>query len=161
MEDTQIKKRIGEGCGKKVPEPAPLPDEPWIRQLLTISGLPHEDITPEHLRHFWVIKEKGDVLGVIGLEPFARSALVRSLAVHPKHRNRGLASLLEKKAEEYAASQKIEVLYLLTTTAENFFQKRGFLKIERDSAPQEIKGTAEFRGLCPVSSVLLMKKLAR
>ena len=42
-------------------------DEPWIRQLLTLCGLPHEDITPEHLPHFWVIKEKGEILGTVGI----------------------------------------------------------------------------------------------
>lgn len=142
-----------------MPEVASLIDEPWIRQLLVISGLPHEDITPQHLRHFWVLKEKGDVVGVIGLEIFGRSALLRSLAIHPRHRNQGWGSRLERKAEEYAASLKIQVLYLLTTTAENFFQKRGFYKMERGSAPLEIKGTAEFQGLCPTTSVLMMKNL--
>ena len=46
---------------------APLPkDEPWIRQLLILCELPQEDITPEHLRHFLVLKEKRQVIGVGG-----------------------------------------------------------------------------------------------
>ncbi len=159
MEDMEGKRAAGEGCTEKIPEAASQMDEPWIRQLLIMSGLPHEDITTQHLAHFWVIKEREEILGVIGLELFGRSALVRSLAVHPRQRNQGWASRLEKKAEEYAASSKIQVLYLLTTTAEKFFQKRGFCKIDRGSAPEEIRGTAEFQGLCPISSVLMMKKL--
>ena len=134
-------------------------DEPWIRQLLTLCGLPHEDITPEHLRHFWVIKERGEILGVVGLEVFGRMALLRSLAVDPRFRNRGFASELTKKAEENAPSLKVEVLYLLTMTAESYFRKRGYQKTERNSAPPEIQGTTEFQSLCPASSVCMVKML--
>ena len=134
-------------------------DEPWIRQLLTVCGLPHEDITPQHLRHFWVIREKGEAIGVVGLEIFGHLALLCSLAVDPRFRKRGLAQQLTKKAEEYATSLRIEELYLLSTTAESFFLERGFQRIERNSAPPEIRGTAEFQGLCPVSSVCMVKQL--
>jgi amino-acid N-acetyltransferase len=86
-------------------------------------------------------------------------ALLRSLAVDPRYRNRGLASQLTRKAEEYAASLKIKDLYLLTLTAENFFSERGYQKIGRDSAPPEVQETAEFQGLCPTSSVCMVKYL--
>jgi len=135
-------------------------DEPWIRQLLTLCGLPHEDITPEHLQHFWVVKEKGEILGTVGLEILGPSALLRSLAVDPRFRKRGFASGLAKKAEEYAASVKIEKLYLFTLTAEGFFGKRGYQKMERISVPPEIQETTEFQSLCPVSSVCMVKVLA-
>jgi amino-acid N-acetyltransferase len=134
-------------------------DEPWIRQLLTLCGLPHEDITSEHLQHFWVIKEKGEILGTVGLEILGPSGLLRSLAVDPRFRKRGFASELTDKAEEYAASLKIEKLYLLTVTAESFFGKRGYQKMERISVPPEIQGTAEFQSLCPASSVCMVKVL--
>lgn len=100
---------------------APTGDEPWIRQLLTLCGLPHEDLPPEHLSHFWVIKEKGEILGTVGMEIHGRSALLRSLAVDPPFRKRGFASELRKRAEEFAASLNIKELYLLTMTAESFF----------------------------------------
>ena len=134
-------------------------DEPWIRQLLILCGLPQEDITPKHLPHFWVIREGGEVIGVVGLEIFGRLALLRSLGVDPRFRKRGLAQQLTQKAEKYAASLGIEELYLLTTTAESFFLKRGYQRIERTFAPPEIRGTAEFQGLCPVSSVCMIKQL--
>lgn len=136
-------------------------DEPWIRQLLTLCGLPQEDITPQHLRHFWAMKEKGQNIGVVGLELFDRLALLRSLAVGPHCRKKGYGSDLIKKAEEYAAALKIEEIYLLTVTAEreSFFAERGYRKIERNSTPPAIQGTAEFQGLCPVSSVCMVKKV--
>ncbi len=134
-------------------------DEPQIRQLLTLCGLPHEDLTPQHLSHFWVIKEKGEIIGTVGLEIHGQSALLRSLAVDPRFRKRRFASELTKKAEEFTASLKIKELYLLTMTAKSFFLKRGYQRIERNSAPPAIQGTAEFQGLCPVSSVLMIKQL--
>jgi amino-acid N-acetyltransferase len=140
-------------------EPASPMDESWIRQLLTLCGLPHEDLTPQHLNHFWVIKEKEEIVGMVGLEIHGRSALLRSLAVDPRFRKRGFASELSARAEHFAASHNIKELYLLTMTAESFFLKQGYQRIERNSAPPAIQGTAEFRGLCPVSSVLMIKQL--
>jgi amino-acid N-acetyltransferase len=140
-------------------EPASPMDEPWIRRLLTLCGLPHEDLTPQHLSHFGVIKEKGEIVGTVGLEIHGRSALLRSLAVDPRFRKREFASELTKRAENFAASLNIKELYLLTMTAESFFLKRGYQRIERNSAPPAIQGTAEFQGLCPVSSVLMIKQL--
>ncbi len=137
---------------------APLPkDEPLIRQLLSLCELPQGDITPEHLRHFLVLKEKGQVIGVVGVEVLGRFSLLRSLAVHPRYRRRGFASQLLDKAEEYAASLKIETFYLLTMTAEGFFSKRGYQRVQRDSAPPPIQGTTEFKNLCPASSVCMVK----
>ena len=140
-------------------EPASPMDEPWIRHLLTICELPHEDITSRHLRHFWGAKERGQIVGVIGLEVLGGLALLRSLAVDPRYRNRGLASELTRKAEEHAVSLEIKRLYLLTLTAESFFAKRGYQKIGRDFAPPQVQGTAEFQGLCPATSVCMVKSL--
>lgn len=82
-------------------------DEPWIRQIPTLCGLPHEDLTPQHLRHFFVMKEKGQGTGVIGLEVLGRLALLRFPAIDLRFPNRELASQLTTKAQEYAASLEI------------------------------------------------------
>ena len=132
-------------------------DKTRIRQLLSSCGLPHEDITPEHLHHFWVLKEKRQVIGVIGLEALRPLALLRSLAIDPLFRNRGLGSQLTQQAEKYADSLKLQALYLLTTTAEGFFAKRGYQKVLRETIPNQIQGTAEFSSLCPVTAVCMMK----
>lgn len=134
-------------------------DEPWIRQLLKSCGLPQEDLQRDHFKNFIVYKEKGLILGVVGLEIFGRIALLRSLAVEGRHRNQGIASQMISKIEEYGRSQQISKLYLLTTSAEEFFAKRGYQRIDRKLAPPEIKATREFQDLCPDSSVCLTKDL--
>ena len=144
-------------------EAASTKDEPWIRELLTLCGLPQEDLTPQHFCHFFVMKERERVIGVIGLEVLVSLALLCSLGVGPQYRNRGYASQLIRKAEGYAASLQIVGLYLLTMTEEreSFFTKRGYRKIGRNSAPPAIQGTTEFQGVCPTSSVCMVKELRR
>lgn len=132
-------------------------DEPRIRQLLSSCGLPHEDITPEHLHHFWILKKQNQIIGVVGLEILRPVALLRSLAVDPSYRNRGLGSQLTQQAEKYADSLKIQALYLLTTTAEGFFARRGYKNVQREDIPDQIQGTAEFRSLCPATAVCMVK----
>lgn len=134
-------------------------DERRIKELVSSCGLPHEDITPEHLHHFWVLKKQNQVIGVVGLEVLAPCALLRSLAVDPGHRNDGLGSQLTEQAEKYARSLNMQVLYLLTTTAESFFAKRGYNKVLRDAVPEQIQGTEEFRSLCPATAVCMAKFL--
>jgi amino-acid N-acetyltransferase len=138
---------------------ASLEDEPWIRQLLIACGLPQEDLSREHFKHFLVYKEQGLIRGVVGLEIFGQVALLRSLAVNERYRNRGIASQMVAKVEEYGRSLHISKLYLLTTSAEEFFVKRGYQRIDRKLAPAEIRATREFQEICPDSSVCLSKDL--
>ena len=135
------------------------PDESAVKQLLSESSLPISDITTQHLQHFFGCGSSLGLEGVIGLELFGEVALLRSLAVAASRRNSGLGSRLVAHAEHYAQDQGVKSLYLLTTTAEVFFQQRGYARIPRDKAPAAIKDTKEFAGICPVSSAFMVKKL--
>jgi amino-acid N-acetyltransferase len=135
-------------------------DLPAIRALLASSGLPNADLTPAHLGSFWVERDAAGLVGVVGLEPRGRAALLRSLAVRPEARGSGLGAALLARAEAEAGAAGIATLHLLTTTAEKFFAARGYAVAPRDAAPREIQATAEFAGLCPSSSVYLTKRVA-
>lgn len=134
-------------------------DERRIKELLSSCGLPHEDITPQHLHHFWLLKKENQIVGVVGLEVLASCALLRSLAIDPSYRGEGLGSQLAQQVEKYARSLNVNALYLLTTTAESFFTKRGYKKVQRETLPERIQGTAEFRSLCPATAVCMVKFL--
>jgi len=134
-------------------------DEVLIKQLLAECGLPYEDITSAHLRHFFILWEEKEIAGVVGPEVHGRVALLRSLAVPVRYRRRGFASQLAHKAEEYASSLDVDALYLLTTTVERFFADRAYRRLDRNAVPAQIKETAEFQGLCPASSVCMVKYL--
>lgn len=134
-------------------------DESQVKQLLAECELPHEDITPAHLRHFWVLWDDSHLAGVIGLEMLGRFALLRSLAVPVAYRGRGIASRLTLEAEEYAHSHGVEALYLLTTTADGFFARHGYQRIDRGTVPSSVRRTAEFQSICPSSAICMVKRL--
>ncbi len=134
-------------------------NEAEIRRLLAENDLHHEDITLPMLTHFLLGSDGPRLVGVVGLEIKLHSALLRSLAVDTKFRNRGIATNLIRRIEDHAKSLKIETLYLLTMTAEQFFNKHGFQSAHRESAPADIQETAEFQSLCPASAVCMIKHI--
>jgi amino-acid N-acetyltransferase len=125
-----------------------------IERLLTLSQLPPEGIEP-HLEHFILALSSGEIIGVIGLEAYDRAGLLRSLAVLPEFRSNGIGRALCSRAIAHAHAQNISDLFLLTTTAESFFAKRGFQKINRESSPSHIQASVEFKSLCPESAVCM------
>lgn len=134
-------------------------DETAIKELLSECELPHEDITPSLLDHFFVLRDGSRIIGVVGLEIVSKDALLRSLGVSGPHRGKGFGSKLIRKAEEHARSRNVETLYLLTTTAEDFFEKLGYEKADRASAPTAIQDTTEFRSICPSTATCWVKHL--
>ena len=140
---------------------ATVTDEIPIKSLLKKCGLPWEDITAHHLRHFLVLKDRTKLIGVIGMEVFEQVALLRSLAVRTHDRNRGYASELIKRAEKYAQSIGIHALYLLTMTAAAFLSRRGYKRLDRTLVPAALQGTGEFQSLCPASAVCMVTYLQK
>ena len=127
--------------------------------LLQAQGLPASDITDEHLEHFFFIGPAGSPTGLVGLEIYGTDALLRSLVVGDNARGKGLGSELVEHAEQYAASKSVRSIYLLTTTAEAFFKRLCYERIDRSQAPPSIERTREFASLCPASSAFMVKCL--
>lgn len=130
-----------------------------IKQLLTSCELPTSDIEPSNSILFFGHHSNSKLVGVIGLEVFGPTALLRSLAAAPAQRKHGLGKSLVEFAEVYAAKHGIESLYLLTTTAGDFFSKLGYANTAREDAPSTIKATSQFSSLCPTSSIFMNKHL--
>ena len=133
-------------------------DLPSIRWLLDVELLPSADITEEALGHFLVYRDHLGVAGVVGLELFGEAALLRSLVVTSERMGCGIGKNLVNAAEALAAELKVRSIYLLTTTAADFFEVRGFRRISREQAPPEIQATREFASLCPSTAVLMVKQ---
>jgi len=53
------------------------------------------------------------------------------------------------------ASRGLREFYLLTTTAEAYFRKRGFSKIEREEVNPQLLQSHEFQDACPASAVCM------
>jgi amino-acid N-acetyltransferase len=128
--------------------------------LLEGAQLPTADLTEQHCEHFFFAGPAEAPTGLVGLELLGEVALLRSLVVAPGSRGGGTGAALVAHAERYARERAVRELYLLTTTAEAFFRKRGYAPAARDSAPAAIRNTREFAGICPASSAFLTKQLS-
>ncbi len=128
-------------------------------KLLRDAQLPTIDITEELLDNFFFAGSADAPLGIVGLEVERPYALLRSLVVDTSSRSSGLGSELLAQAERHAQASGVQTLYLLTTTAESFFAKRGYSRAPRTEAPPFINSSAEFASLCPASAAFMLKQL--
>lgn len=135
------------------------PPKTAVRRLLREAGLPVADIDANCPGRFFGCESPGKLLGVVGLELHGDSAVLRSLAVDPRARSRGLGTLLVARAERAARAGGAHTVYLLTTTAEDYFLRLGYARLAREAAPECIRSTAEFSRLCPADAALLAKSL--
>jgi amino-acid N-acetyltransferase len=133
-------------------------DLPKVERLLTASDLPLTGVR-EALQSFVVAESDGDIVGVAGLEVCCDDALLRSVAVAPEWRSKGLGRALVTRAVAEAEARGLRALYLLTTTAEHYFPTFGFKKIERAHVPESVRATREFTDACPQSATAMRRVL--
>lgn len=137
---------------------ATMADLPAVERLLRESQLPLDGVR-EALNAFLVAESGGTLVGVAGLEVCCEHALLRSVAVVPSWRSKGLGRELISRIIADAESRGIKALYLLTTTAERYFPSFGFERITRDEVPADVQATGEFRGACPASATVMCRPL--
>ena len=137
--------------------PAAVSDLPAIRGLLDAERLPSSDLDASLLSSFIVLRADAEIHGVIGLEVLGEVALVRSLVVTQSQRGRGLGASLVQAVEKHANAAGVRTLYLLTTSAADFFTSLGYRAIPRESAPVSIQQTSQFAGLCPSTAIVMVK----
>lgn len=133
-------------------------DLSFIRQLLVDQKLPTQDLLSSPI-HFILAEKDQEVIGCIGLELYDREGFLRSFAVDEKWQGLGLGNVLFNQALDYSRANFIDRLHLLTTTAESFFAKKGFLKTSRNEAPLCIHNTTEFKGMCGSTAVYMVKSI--
>jgi N-acetylglutamate synthase-like GNAT family acetyltransferase len=130
-----------------------------IEDLLTTNDLPLDGVR-EALSGFLVAESEDRIVGVVGMEQCGTYGLLRSTAVAADWRNHGIARQLVERIIAKAESQNVRALYLLTTTAEQYFPTFGFRTATRESAPEEIRATDEFRSACPASATMMCLSLS-
>jgi amino-acid N-acetyltransferase len=137
-------------------EPAQPPDLQGALDLLRRSDLPITGVA-EHFRNFVVVRDEAEVVGVAGLEPCGEDALLRSVAVEPAFRGTGVGRALVDGVGALARRLELRDLYLLTTTARDYFRRQGFVDCPREEAPEAIRESWEFRSGCPQSSAFMKR----
>ncbi len=137
-------------------------DEAAIAGLLTAAHLPLDGVH-EALSCFVVAEDAGHIVGVAGVEACGVRgdyALLRSVAVDPAWRSKGLGRTLVSRAIALAEERGAKALYLLTTTAEGYFPSFGFSLTSREAVPDDVRATAEFQGACPASATVMVRTSA-
>ena len=133
---------------------------PDILALLDECELPKEGLAA-HMSTTLVARQANEIVGCSALELYERYALLRSVAVKPSFRGRGLAARLTRAALDLARHQLVTTVYLLTETASTFFSKLGFATIPRSDVPQKVQESVEFTTLCPETATVMTMSLGR
>jgi amino-acid N-acetyltransferase len=131
-------------------------DHEAVATLLRNSELPTEGVA-EWLDQFWVAEHQGRLVGVAGMERYGDGGLLRSVAVAPGWRGSGLGRALVDRVLEEGRAAGVRDVYLLTTTAEHYFPRLGFVCVDRETVPAAVRGSAEFTGACPASAVVMCR----
>ena len=127
-----------------------------IETLLSGASLPLEGAR-DAFRVGFVAEEHDAIVGAVALEMYPDSALLRSLVVDQTAQGKGLGGRLTQAAIEEAQRRGVHAIYLLTTTAEQFFPRFGFVAVDRQSMPPSIQGSIEFQSACPASAIAMRR----
>jgi amino-acid N-acetyltransferase len=126
--------------------------------LLQQHHLPLDGLR-EHLTTTVVARDAGEIVGSAALEVYADGALLRSVAVAPGRVHRGLGRELTEAALRLAHDLHVPAVFLLTTTAEQYFPRFGFARINRAEVPKTVQASIEFTSACPSSATVMRKIL--
>jgi amino-acid N-acetyltransferase len=131
---------------------------PGLEALLMANGLPVSDL-PASLNGFYLALDEDVIVGAAGMEQWEDVGLLRSVAVAESHRNQHLARQLTDAVLSHARMTQVREMYLITNTADRYFEKYGFQRVERSEVPPPIAQTEQFAGLCPSSAVVMKMTL--
>lgn len=134
-------------------------DLPAMNNLLTENGLTTSGIR-ENLCNFLVAQEE-KIIGVIGSEFKGNNVMLRSLAISPEVRKRGIGMALMKHSLEKARAAGMEEVYILTNTAEKFASRLGFYQIKRSEIPVDLMESSALNQFCPSSSTCMKLELKK
>jgi amino-acid N-acetyltransferase len=141
-------------------EPARPHDLRGALDLLGRAELTEQDVA-ERWGHYFVVREDdGRVVGVAGLEIHGEDGLLRSVAVDVEYRGQGIAASLVEAAVERAKRVNLRAVYLLTTTAHDYFARHAFADCPREEAPAAIRESWEFRTGCPSTAAFMKRPVA-
>lgn len=129
-----------------------------IIHLLASNLLPTVDMYETNITLF-VGLLKNEIVATIGIEKYGKVGLLRSLCVKEGFKNQKLGEKMLTYLLSFCAHENIKTVYLLTTTAEHYFARFGFAKIEREKTPVTIQNTREFQDICPSSAIIMALKL--
>ena len=125
-----------------------------VKALLEANKLPLDGAL-DHLSNYLLATRDTEVIGIAGAEVYGDVALLRSVAIAPAVQSQGVGKLLVTRMLEEAKRRQIAKVYLLSVTAPGYFEQYGFTLGSRDNAPEALRASAEFQGVCPASAAFM------
>jgi amino-acid N-acetyltransferase len=142
-------------------EPPRSLDVDSLHALLDAAHLPTDGLG-KHLRVAFVTRDAAAIIGCVALERYGSLALLRSLPVTSSRRGQGVGQQLALAALDLARQHRAAAVYLLTTTAADFFASRfGFRPIGRAEVPVAIQQSVEFMSACPQTAQAMVREVGR
>jgi amino-acid N-acetyltransferase len=129
-----------------------------ILDLLDRSDLPRDGLA-DHLGLALVAREGERVVGSAAVERYGDAGLLRSVAVDPAYRGQGLGAQLVGAALDLARQEGVKTVYLLTTSAPDYFPRFGFHLVTRDDVAPAVRQSVEFTSACPASALVMQVDL--
>jgi amino-acid N-acetyltransferase len=127
--------------------------------LLRDANLPTEGVLDRFPAGYVVAEAEDRVVAVAGLERHGAFGLLRSMAVAPEWRRRGIGKALTERLLGLAGTMGLQAVYLMTTTAQPYFAGHGFARVKRAEVPTEVRTSVEFASACPASAVCMFTKI--
>ncbi len=127
--------------------------------LLREHHLPPDGLH-DHVGTMLVARQDGRIVGSAALEIYPDGALLRSVAVAPALQGHRVGRELTEAAIQFAQDRRVPAIYMLTTTAAEYFPRFGFERVARSDVPTGVQQSVEFTSACP-STALVMRKLLR
>jgi amino-acid N-acetyltransferase len=129
-----------------------------VRDLLVRANLP-VDGAEKAFETGLVAVEDDRVVGCAAIETYNGTALLRSVAVTPDRRGSGVGTSLVQAAEALARTTRSKEMILLTETAEPWFGRLGYERMERHAAPADVAASVEFSTACSESAIAMRRSL--
>lgn len=126
-----------------------------VAALLTAAALPLGGVDAQFPRGYVVAIDAGAVIGAAGLERHGDAGVLRSVVVEPRARGQGLGQALSADRVAAARDLGLTAVYLLTTTAADFYLRLGFAPCARAEVPAAVAASIEFASVCPASAACL------
>lgn len=131
---------------------------PALADALKAAALPTDDL--DGGARFYLSQVDGAIVAFGGLEGAGSDQLIRSVVVPGVVRGGGHGRRVAQALTAQARTDGAKRLWLLTTSAEGFFASLGWTVMDRASAPEAVRASHQFSGLCPASAVLMCRRLA-
>jgi amino-acid N-acetyltransferase len=141
--------------------PATAADRAAVEALLSEAQLPTDGLEEQFGPAYAVAEVDGRIVGVEGVERYDDAGLLRSAAVASDFRGLGLGDGLTRNRLAWARETGLREVWLLTTTAADYFPRFGFTRVDRGAAPPLVRGSREFSEACPASVVAMRLDLTQ